>query len=64
MLRQRILDFLYEQVKSNKISQIKKGMVEEFEAFIEGIFAEKEAAKSAERVLQTRQQLEEPKSES
>ena len=39
-------------------------MVEEFEAFIEGIFAEKEAAKSAERVLQTRQQLEEPKSES
>lgn len=33
-LRTSILDFLYQQVQENKIPQIKKGMVEDLEAFV------------------------------
>jgi hypothetical protein len=51
-LKPKILEFLYDQVQSGMIPQIRKNMLQEFEAFIVSILAEIETSKSAERMQQ------------
>ena len=51
-MRDKILQFLYEQVKANKIPQIKKGMVEEFEEFISNLIASKDENRVAEKMME------------
>ncbi len=46
----RILNFLYQQVKENKIPQIKKGMVEDLEAFVASELAVHQAEAMAKRM--------------
>lgn len=49
-IKPKSLDFLYKWVSENKIPQIKKGMVEDLEAFAVAMLAEVESARSAERM--------------
>lgn len=49
-LKQHILDFLYNQVQKNNIPQIRKGMVEDVEAFILTLIAQEEARQAAFRM--------------
>ena len=49
-LKSRILEFLYEQVSTNKIPHLKRGMAEDLEAFIMKILAEQQAVKAANRM--------------
>ena len=58
-LQQRALNFLYDQVQSNKIPQIKKGMVDDLVGFVESILAEQEAKSIA---FKLEKKLEEAKS--
>jgi hypothetical protein len=63
-LRNEILNFLYNQVQENKIPQLKKGMVEDLENFINYLLSRKEAEVMAERMRQRAQgTLEVPKTE-
>ena len=55
-MKNKILDFLYDQVQQNKIPQIKKGMVEDLEGFINTLIAEDEAAKMAMRMAERAKQ--------
>lgn len=49
-IKQKILVFLHKQVNENKIPHIRKGMVEDFEGFINDVLADLEAHRSAERM--------------
>ncbi len=49
-LRQKILKLLYKQVSENKIPQIRKGMVEDFEQLVLDELAEAESQRSAARM--------------
>jgi hypothetical protein len=53
------LDFLYAQVSKGNIPQIKKGMLEDLLAFIEGIKAEEQAQQMAKRMLAQEQAVKE-----
>jgi hypothetical protein len=48
--KQKILEFLYSQIQKNNIAQIRKGMVEDFEAFILTVMADIEAHRAAQRM--------------
>lgn len=49
-IKAKCLTFLYAQVSKGNIPQIKKGMVEDLEGFIEGIKAEEQAQAMAKRM--------------
>lgn len=49
-IEEKVLKFLYLQVQSKKIPHIRPGMVEDFVGFINGIFTDIQAKKTAERV--------------
>lgn len=46
----KALEFLYNWTNRNVISQVKKGMVEDLEAFVLGIIAEEASKRSAIRM--------------
>ena len=52
-LRSKVLEFLYEQVSSNKIPQIKKGQVQDLEEFIMKILAKEQETKVADKMAAT-----------
>ena len=49
-LKSKCLAFLYAQVSKGNVPQIKKGMVEALEAFIEGLKADEQAKQMAKRM--------------
>jgi hypothetical protein len=49
-LKARCLEFLYGQLSKGNLSQIRKGMAEELEAFVEEIRADDQAKRISERV--------------
>lgn len=49
-LKSKCLDFLYAQVTKGNMPQIRKGMVEDLEAFIEGLRAKDQADQMAKRL--------------
>ena len=49
-LKAKILEFLYEQVTTNKIPQIKKGLVEDLEKFVTSVLAEREMSQASQRM--------------
>ena len=49
-LKAKILEFLYEQVSTNKIPHLKRGMAEDLEAFIMKILAEQQAVTVANKM--------------
>lgn len=51
-LKERVLQFLYKQVEDNKIPNIRKGMVEDFEGFVLAELARVESNKLAARLEQ------------
>lgn len=48
--KSKCLEFLYAQVSKGNMPQIRKGMVEDLEAFIEGMRAEEQARAMAKRM--------------
>lgn len=60
-LRTKVLNFLYSQVEENKISQIKKNMVQDFEHFITSILEEAEAERITTRMQNLQGPPESPK---
>lgn len=49
-IKNRCLEFLYAQVSKGNMPQIRKGMVEDLEAFIEGIRAEDQSKRITDRM--------------
>lgn len=49
-LKAKCLQFLYGQVSKGNMPQIRKGMVEDLEAFIEGMRVEEQAEQMAKRM--------------
>lgn len=59
-LKQKVLDFLHEQLEANKIPHIRKGMVEDFEKFIQGLLAEQQTGRAANKMIAQKSEIEEP----
>lgn len=59
-LKQKVLAFLHEQLEANKIPHIRKGMVEDFEKFIQGLLAEQQTNRAADKMIAQKQESEEP----
>lgn len=55
-LKAKCLQFLYGQVSKGNMPQIRKGMVEDLEAFIEGMRSEEQAKQMAKRFEQIQEQ--------
>lgn len=62
-IRAKGLEFWYAQVSKGNIPQIKKGMLEDLIAFIEGIKAEEQAQQMAKRMLAQEQAVKEADNE-
>ena len=56
MIREKILDFLYDQVQKGMIPHIKKGMVEEIEHFISTLLEEQQVKQAVERMVSKKPQ--------
>lgn len=51
-IKSKCLEFLYGQVSKGNMPQIRKGMVEDLEAFVEGLRAAEQAQQMAKRFEQ------------
>lgn len=49
-IKSKCLEFLYSQVSKGNMPQIRKGMVEDLEAFVEGLKAQAQAEQMAKRL--------------
>lgn len=49
-IKSKCLEFLYNQVSKGNMPQIRKGMVEDLEAFVEGLKAKDQADQMAKRL--------------
>ncbi len=49
-IKSKCLEFLYSQVSKGNMPQIRKGMVEDLEAFVEGLKAKDQAEQMAKRL--------------
>ena len=49
-IKSKCLEFLYNQVSKGNMPQIRKGMVEDLEAFVEGLKAQAQAEQMAKRL--------------
>lgn len=62
-IKSKCLEFLYAQVSKGNMPQIRKGMVEDLEAFVEGLKAQAQAEQMAKRLQLTAEQAAEKKDE-
>lgn len=62
-IKSKCLDFLYAQVSKGNMPQIRKGMVEDLEAFVEGLKAQAQAEQMAKRLQLNAEQAAEKKDE-
>lgn len=62
-IKSKCLEFLYAQVSKGNMPQIRKGMVEDLEAFVEGLKAQAQAEQMAKRLQLTTEQAVEKKDE-
>lgn len=62
-IKSKCLEFLYAQVSKGNMPQIRKGMVEDLEAFVEGLKAQAQAEQMAKRLQLTAEQAVEKKDE-
>lgn len=62
-IKSKCLDFLYAQVSKGNMPQIRKGMVEDLEAFVEGLKAQTQAEQMAKRLQLNAEQAAEKKDE-
>ena len=61
-LKQRILTFLHDQLEANKIPHIRKGMVEDFEQFVQALLAEQQTIRAADKMIAQKPEQEDFKS--
>ncbi len=62
-LKQRVLAFLHDQLEANKIPHIRKGMVEDFEQFVQALLAEQQTSRAVDKMMAQKPDPDEPATE-